>query len=66
MQVPSKELQSERGVSREFLLTLQASDNLAKYRCDATNEAKKVLSAETKLWVQCESIILNVFLNIQG
>ncbi|TSK49691.1 Nephrin [Bagarius yarrelli] len=52
LQVPSKHLQSERGVSREFLLTLQPSDNLATYRCDATNEAKKTRSAETKLQVQ--------------
>ncbi|XP_036421159.1 nephrin [Colossoma macropomum] len=52
VQVPSKHVQSERGVSREFLLTLHPSDNLATYRCDATNEAKQVRSAETKLQVQ--------------
>ncbi|KAF4086267.1 hypothetical protein AMELA_G00104930 [Ameiurus melas] len=60
VQVSSRQLQSERGVSREFLLTLQPSDNLAKYRCDATNEAKKVLSAETKLWVQFPAISLKI------
>ncbi|GAA6081165.1 nephrin isoform X1, partial [Tachysurus ichikawai] len=60
VQVPSKLIQSERGVSREFLLTLQPSDNLATYRCDATNEAKKVRSAETKLQVQFPAVSLKI------
>ncbi|MCJ8740330.1 hypothetical protein PDJAM_G00057640 [Pangasius djambal] len=60
VQVPSKHIQSERGVSRELLLTLQPSDNLATYRCDATNEAKKVKSAETKLRVQFPAVSLKI------
>ncbi|XP_060753669.1 nephrin [Neoarius graeffei] len=58
--VPSSHIQSERGVSREFLLTLQPSDNLATYRCNATNEAEKVISAETKLRVQFPAISLEI------
>uniref|UniRef100_A0A8C9QW73 NPHS1 adhesion molecule, nephrin n=1 Tax=Scleropages formosus TaxID=113540 RepID=A0A8C9QW73_SCLFO len=49
-----KPVVSEKGVSRELILVLQPSDNMATYRCDATNEAKKVRSAQTKLHVQCE------------
>ncbi|XP_058269543.1 nephrin isoform X2 [Hemibagrus wyckioides] len=60
VQVPSKHIQSERGVSRELLFTLQPSDNLATYRCEATNEAKKVRSAETKLWVQFPAVSLKI------
>ncbi|KAF7700292.1 hypothetical protein HF521_003250 [Silurus meridionalis] len=60
VQVPSKNIESERGVSRELLLTLQPSDNLAKYRCDATNEAKKVQSAEIKLQVQYPAVSLKI------
>uniref|UniRef100_A0A3B4BVG3 NPHS1 adhesion molecule, nephrin n=1 Tax=Pygocentrus nattereri TaxID=42514 RepID=A0A3B4BVG3_PYGNA len=57
---PSKHVQSERGVSREFLLTLHPSDNLATYRCDATNEAKKVKSAEIKLQVQFPAVNVKI------
>ncbi|KAL6471544.1 hypothetical protein MHYP_G00201940 [Metynnis hypsauchen] len=60
VQVPSKHVQSERGVSREFLLTLHPSDNLATYRCDATNEAKKVRSAEIKLQVQFPAVNVKI------
>ncbi|XP_072547806.1 nephrin [Salminus brasiliensis] len=60
VQVPSKLVESERGVSREFLLTLQPSDNLATYRCDATNEAKKVQSAQTKLLVQFPAVSVKI------
>ncbi|XP_062872517.1 nephrin [Trichomycterus rosablanca] len=60
LQVPSKLIQSERGVSREYVFKLQPSDNLATYRCDATNEAKKVRSAETKLRVQFPAVSLKI------
>ncbi|XP_053363734.1 nephrin [Clarias gariepinus] len=60
VQTTSKHIQSERGVSREFLLTLQPSDNLATYRCEATNEAKKVRSAETTLEVQFPAVSLKI------
>lgn len=45
----------DRGVARELVLVLTASDNMATYRCDAKNEAKKTVSAHTKLKVLCES-----------
>ncbi|TRY66903.1 hypothetical protein DNTS_029329, partial [Danionella cerebrum] len=51
VQTASKQVASERGVSRELLLILQPSDNLATYRCDSSNKAKKVLSAQTRLRV---------------
>lgn len=44
-----------RGAARELVLVLTASDNLAAYRCDAKNEAKKIISAQTRLRVHCES-----------
>lgn len=44
----------ERGVARELVLVLTASDNMAAYRCDATNEAEKTISAHTKLMVYCK------------
>lgn len=45
----------DRGVARELVLVLTASDNMAAYRCDAKNEAKRIISAQTKLRVHCES-----------
>lgn len=45
----------DRGVARELVLVLTASDNMAVYRCDAKNEAMKTISAHTKLTVHCES-----------
>lgn len=45
----------DRGAARELVLVLTASDNLATYRCDAKNEAKKIISAQTRLRVHCES-----------
>ncbi|KAK5607010.1 hypothetical protein CRENBAI_010284 [Crenichthys baileyi] len=41
-------------VTRVLNLLLTASDNQAAYRCDATNEAKTTISAQTKLLVHCE------------
>lgn len=46
----------DRGVARELVLVLTASDNNASYRCDATNEAKKTISASTALKVFCKWI----------
>lgn len=50
-----KQTSFDRGVARELVLVLTASDNMATYRCDAKNEAKKTISAHTKLVVHCES-----------
>ncbi|XP_029115932.1 nephrin [Scleropages formosus] len=55
-----KPVVSEKGVSRELILVLQPSDNMATYRCDATNEAKKVRSAQTKLHVQFPAISVKI------
>lgn len=49
-----KQTSFDRGVARELALVLTASDNMATYRCDATNDAKKTISAQTKLMVHCE------------
>ncbi|XP_055053084.2 nephrin isoform X3 [Misgurnus anguillicaudatus] len=56
----SKQVSSQRGVSRELLLTLQPSDNLAIYRCDSSNKAKKVISAQTKLRVLFPAISVKI------
>lgn len=44
----------DMGVARELVVVLTASDNMASYRCDTTNKAKKTISAYTKLRVHCE------------
>lgn len=49
-----KQTSFDRGVARELVLVLTASDNMATYSCDAKNEAKKTISANTKLMVYCE------------
>lgn len=49
-----KQTSFDRGVARELVLVLTASDNMATYRCDSTNKAKKAISADTKLMVHCE------------
>uniref|UniRef100_A0A3Q3B3N1 NPHS1 adhesion molecule, nephrin n=1 Tax=Kryptolebias marmoratus TaxID=37003 RepID=A0A3Q3B3N1_KRYMA len=46
--------------SRVLSLVLTASDNLATYRCDATNEAKKAISASTKLLVQFKAVSMKI------
>ncbi|XP_076832454.1 nephrin isoform X2 [Brachyhypopomus gauderio] len=56
----SRHVQSERGVSREHLFTLQPSDNMATYSCNATNEARKILSADTKLHVQFPAVSVKI------
>lgn len=50
-----KQTSFDRGVARELVLMLTASDNMATYHCSAQNEAKKTISAKTKLMVYCES-----------
>lgn len=45
----------DRGVARELAVVLTASDNMAAYRCNANNEAKKTVTAQTRLKVYCES-----------
>ncbi|KAL4657723.1 nephrin, partial [Arapaima gigas] len=55
-----KPVVSEKAVSRELILVLQPSDNLATYRCDATNEAQKVHSVQTKLHVQFPAISVKI------
>uniref|UniRef100_A0A672H2F9 NPHS1 adhesion molecule, nephrin n=1 Tax=Salarias fasciatus TaxID=181472 RepID=A0A672H2F9_SALFA len=47
-------------VSRELILVLTASDNMATYRCDATNETKKKISAYTKLMVHFTAISMKI------
>uniref|UniRef100_A0AAQ5X978 NPHS1 adhesion molecule, nephrin n=1 Tax=Amphiprion ocellaris TaxID=80972 RepID=A0AAQ5X978_AMPOC len=46
-----KQTSFDMGVARELVLVLAASDNMATYRCDSTNKAKKTISAHTKLMV---------------
>ncbi|XP_056613688.1 nephrin isoform X1 [Triplophysa dalaica] len=60
VQSASKQVSSERGVSRELPLILQPSDNLATYRCDSSNKAKKVISAQTKLRVLFPAISVKI------
>uniref|UniRef100_A0A8D0D7W3 NPHS1 adhesion molecule, nephrin n=1 Tax=Sander lucioperca TaxID=283035 RepID=A0A8D0D7W3_SANLU len=50
----------DRGVARELVLVLTASDNMATYRCDATNKAKKTISAHTKLMVNFTAISMKI------
>ncbi|KAK2844421.1 hypothetical protein Q5P01_011080 [Channa striata] len=50
----------DRGVARELVLSLTASDNMAVYRCNATNEAKKTISAYTKLKVYFTAISMKI------
>ncbi|XP_067367937.1 nephrin [Channa argus] len=55
-----KQTSFDRGVARELVLVLTASDNMAVYRCDATNEAKKTISAYTKLMVHFTAISMKI------
>lgn len=50
-----KQTSFDRGVARELVVVLTASDNMAVYRCNANNEAKKTVSAHIRLKVYCES-----------
>nr|XP_046255480.1 nephrin isoform X2 [Scatophagus argus]XP_046255481.1 nephrin isoform X2 [Scatophagus argus] len=55
-----KQTSSDRGVARELVLVLTASDNMAAYRCDATNEAGKTISAHTKLTVHFPAVSMKI------
>ncbi|XP_037641863.1 nephrin isoform X1 [Sebastes umbrosus] len=50
----------DRGVARELVLVLAASDNMATYRCDATNKAKKTISAQAKLMVHFPALSMKI------
>ncbi|KAI9532257.1 hypothetical protein NQZ68_033197 [Dissostichus eleginoides] len=50
----------ERGVARELILVLTPSDNMATFRCDATNKAKKTISAQTKLKVHFLAVSMKI------
>ncbi|XP_047213993.1 nephrin isoform X4 [Girardinichthys multiradiatus] len=47
-------------VTRVLNLLLTASDNQAVYRCDATNEAKTTISAQTKLLVHFTAVSMKI------
>ncbi|XP_053288311.1 nephrin [Pleuronectes platessa] len=55
-----KQTPSDRGVARDLVLLLTASDNMAAFRCDATNEAEKTISAHTKLQVQFTALSMTI------
>ncbi|XP_076592491.1 nephrin [Chaetodon auriga] len=55
-----KQTSFDRGVVRELVLVLTASDNMATYRCDAKNEAKKTISAHTKLMVHFPAVSVKI------
>ncbi|KAM7420569.1 hypothetical protein PAMA_015005 [Pampus argenteus] len=55
-----KQTSFDRGAARELVLVLTPSDNMATYRCDATNEAKKTISAHTKLMVQFPAVSMKI------
>ncbi|XP_029307046.1 nephrin [Cottoperca gobio] len=50
----------DRSVARELVLVLTASDNMATYRCDASNKAKKTISAHTKLLVHFTAVSMKI------
>uniref|UniRef100_A0A1A7ZIR1 Nephrosis 1, congenital, Finnish type (Nephrin) n=1 Tax=Nothobranchius furzeri TaxID=105023 RepID=A0A1A7ZIR1_NOTFU len=47
-------------VARVLSLELAPSDNLATYRCEATNKAKKNISAQTKLLVHFTAVSMKI------
>uniref|UniRef100_A0A3Q2UDL6 NPHS1 adhesion molecule, nephrin n=1 Tax=Fundulus heteroclitus TaxID=8078 RepID=A0A3Q2UDL6_FUNHE len=51
---------SQMFVSRGLNLLLTASDNRADYRCDATNKAKKTMSAHVKLLVHFVAVSMKI------
>ncbi|XP_041649263.1 nephrin [Cheilinus undulatus] len=55
-----KQTSFDRGVARELVLVLTASDNMATYRCDARNEALESISAHTKLMVHFPAISMKI------
>uniref|UniRef100_A0A3B5ALY1 NPHS1 adhesion molecule, nephrin n=1 Tax=Stegastes partitus TaxID=144197 RepID=A0A3B5ALY1_9TELE len=56
----SKQTSFDMGVARELVLVLTASDNVATYRCDSTNKAKKTISAHTKLMVHFTAVSMKI------
>ncbi|CAN9514347.1 unnamed protein product [Ophioblennius macclurei] len=56
----SRQTPFDMGVARELTVVLTASDNQATYRCDATNETKKRISAHTKLAVHFTAISMKI------
>uniref|UniRef100_A0A669EZQ6 NPHS1 adhesion molecule, nephrin n=1 Tax=Oreochromis niloticus TaxID=8128 RepID=A0A669EZQ6_ORENI len=55
-----KQTSFDMGVARELVVVLTASDNMASYRCDATNKAKKTVSAYTKLRVHFTPVSMKI------
>ncbi|KAM9782500.1 nephrin [Neosynchiropus ocellatus] len=55
-----KQTAFDRGVTRELVLVLSASDNMATYRCDATNEAAQTISAQTRLTVYYPALSMRI------
>uniref|UniRef100_H3DM88 NPHS1 adhesion molecule, nephrin n=1 Tax=Tetraodon nigroviridis TaxID=99883 RepID=H3DM88_TETNG len=55
-----KQTTFNRGVARELVVVLTASDNMAVYRCNANNEAKKTVSAQTRFKVYFTAIGLKI------
>uniref|UniRef100_A0AAV2MDC4 Nephrin/kirre n=1 Tax=Knipowitschia caucasica TaxID=637954 RepID=A0AAV2MDC4_KNICA len=57
---PLKSTLYDKGVIRELSVVLSASDNMAEYRCEATNEAQMTISAQTRLQVLFPSISMKI------
>ncbi|XP_045574612.1 nephrin isoform X4 [Salmo salar] len=55
-----KQVPSDKGVSKELVVRLQPSDNMATYRCNATNKAKMVLNTSVKLMVQFPAVSVTI------
>ncbi|KAM9310025.1 nephrin [Pholidichthys leucotaenia] len=55
-----KQTSFDMGVARELVLVLTASDNMADYRCNATNKAKKIVSAHTRLTVHFTAVSMKI------
>uniref|UniRef100_A0A8C7CJ41 NPHS1 adhesion molecule, nephrin n=1 Tax=Oncorhynchus kisutch TaxID=8019 RepID=A0A8C7CJ41_ONCKI len=55
-----KQVPSDKGMSKELVVRLQPSDNMATYRCNATNKAKIVLNASVKLIVQFPAVSVTI------
>ncbi|KAM9404068.1 LOW QUALITY PROTEIN: nephrin [Salvelinus alpinus] len=54
-----KQVLSDKGVSKELVVRLQPSDNMATYHCNATNKAM-VLNASVKLMVQFPAVSVTI------
>uniref|UniRef100_G3NY17 NPHS1 adhesion molecule, nephrin n=1 Tax=Gasterosteus aculeatus aculeatus TaxID=481459 RepID=G3NY17_GASAC len=60
-----KQTSFDRGAARELLLVLTASDNMATYRCDATNEAMQTISAHTQLKVNFTAVSMKISTDLE-